>query len=56
MPELGVQIQNTIRNTMFVVLAVCETHYRFGQVNHNLTTQLSIIVTVLLTPNFACNV
>ncbi len=28
---------------------------RFAKVNHDLTTQLSIIITGLLTPNFECN-
>ncbi len=33
-----------------------DTLCRFAKVNHDLTTQLSIIITGLLTPNFACNV
>ncbi len=32
------------------------TFCRFAKVNHDLTTQLSTIVTGLLTPNFTCNV
>ncbi len=33
-----------------------DTLYRFAKVNHDLTTQLSIMFAGLLTPNFACNV
>ncbi len=33
-----------------------DTLCRFAKVNNDLTTQLSIIITGLLTPNFVCNV
>ncbi len=48
--------QNTIWNTILLALTVWETLCRFAKVNLDLTTQLSIIITGLLTPNFACNV
>ncbi len=33
-----------------------DTFCRFAKVNHDLNTQLSIIITGLITTNFACNV
>ncbi len=50
---------NTKYNIKYIILlavAVWETLYRFAKVNHDLTTQISIIITDLLTLNFAYNV
>ncbi len=56
MLELAIQIQNTVWNTIVLTLAVWETLCRYAKVNYDLTTQLSIIITGLLTPNIVCNV
>ncbi len=53
MLEVIIQIQNTI---YFGLGSLKDTLCRFATVNCDLTTQLSIIITSLLTPNFACNV
>ncbi len=52
MLDLVIQIQNTIQNTILWPWQF-ESH---TLQNHDLTQHLSIIITGLVTPNFACNV
>ncbi len=50
---------NTIYNTKYKIVGLedlRDTLYRCTEVNNDLNTQLSIIVSDVLTPNFACNV
>ncbi len=57
MLELVIQKLNTIQNTSSLALAFCETQSAdFQKLTFDLTTQLAIIITGLLTPTFACNV
>ncbi len=55
MAELIIQVENTILNTIcFGLGSLRDAAYL--QVIHDLTTQLLIIITALLTPNLGCNV
>ncbi len=50
---------NTIYNTKYKIVGLeglRDTPYRCTEVNNDLNTQLSIIISDVLTPNFACNV
>ncbi len=55
----GTGHSNTKHNTKYNIFGLGtlrDTLCRFVKVNHVLATQLSIIITCLLTPNCACNV
>ncbi len=57
MPKLDIQIQNTIQNIQYVGLgSLRDTLCRFVKVNLGLTTQVSIIITGLLTQICTYNV
>ncbi len=53
MPELVIQIQNTInmKYYLFDLGSLRETLSRFAKINHDLTTQLSIMIIGLMTQN-----
>ncbi len=55
----GIGHSNTKYNMKYHIFglgSLRDTICRFANVNHDLTTQLSIIITGLLTPNFACSI